>query len=225
MINAILKFLISLLESFLLIGSSKAAFFDAAAFVWTKKMEDNYLIIRDEFLALQSTQIPSFATLSPEQERINEKQDWKAFVLLAYGNWVDKNSKLCPQTTQLLKEIPAIKSAMFSVLAPGTVLIPHRGPYRGVLRYHLALMVPKQNAADCALIVDHQKISWQEGSAYVFDDGYEHEAYNRTSEPRVVLFIDFERPLLFPFNFLNRFLIFVISQTPFIKRIYRNAGD
>jgi ornithine lipid ester-linked acyl 2-hydroxylase len=30
---------------------------------------------------------------------------------------------------------------------------------------------------------------WQEGSALIFDDAYEHEAWNETGHPRVVLFV------------------------------------
>ena len=35
---------------------------------------------------------------------------------------------------------------------------------------------------------------WQEGECLVFDDTSEHEAWNRSSQPRTVLLLDFLRP-------------------------------
>ena len=34
-----------------------------------------------------------------------------------------------------------------------------------------------------------------EGEVVIFDDAYEHEAWNRTPQTRVVLFVDFRKPL------------------------------
>ena len=47
-----------------------------------------------------------------------------------------------PETVRLLHRIPGMKSAMFSILAPRKYIAPHRGPYKGVLRYHLGLIIP-----------------------------------------------------------------------------------
>ena len=37
-----------------------------------------------------------------------------------------------------------MKTAFFSILAPGKHLPPHRGPYKGVMRYHLGLLIPSR---------------------------------------------------------------------------------
>jgi aspartate beta-hydroxylase len=57
---------------------------------------------------------------------------------------------------------------------------------------HLPLIVP----GDCALNVGGESHVWQEGRIVVFDDTYEHEAWNRSSEPRVVLIFDVWNPHL-----------------------------
>jgi aspartyl/asparaginyl beta-hydroxylase (cupin superfamily) len=36
-----------------------------------------------------------------------------------------------------------MKTAFFSILAPGKHLPAHRGPYKGVMRYHLGLLIPE----------------------------------------------------------------------------------
>ena len=43
--------------------------------------------------------------------------------------------------------------------------------------------------------VDDQIKVWKPGEAFVFDDTYEHEVRNDTDEERVVLILDFDRPM------------------------------
>ena len=81
---------------------------------------------------------------------------------------------------------------MFSILEPGKHLPPHRGPYNGVLRLHLGLIVPEPRE-QLGIRVDNDVYRWQEGEAVIFDDAYEHEAWNRTPHTRVVLFVDFRQ--------------------------------
>jgi aspartate beta-hydroxylase len=49
---------------------------------------------------------------------------------------------------------------------------------------------------DCALKVGGEIHVWREGRAVVFDDTYEHEAWNRSTETRVVLIFDMWNPHL-----------------------------
>jgi aspartate beta-hydroxylase len=56
----------------------------------------------------------------------------------------------------------------------------------------LPLIVPP----DCALNVGGEIHEWREGRAVVFDDTYEHEAWNRSQQTRVVLIFDLWNPHL-----------------------------
>ena len=58
---------------------------------------------------------------------------------------------------------------------------------------------------------------WTEGHSLVFDDTYEHEAWNDTDETRVVLFVDVVRPLREPMRTVNAGMIKVIGWSPFIQ--------
>jgi len=109
-------------------------------------------------------------------------------------------------------------TAVFSILEPGKHLPPHRGPYNGVLRFHLGLVVPEPRE-QMAIRVDQQIRHWDEGKALIFDDAYEHEAWNRTSHTRVVLFVDFIKPLRFPANLLNWLLLHLAVFTPFVREV------
>jgi aspartate beta-hydroxylase len=49
---------------------------------------------------------------------------------------------------------------------------------------------------DCAIRVSDHTEHWQEGRCMVFDDSYEHEAWNHTDEDRIVLIVDLWHPAL-----------------------------
>ena len=62
----------------------------------------------------------------------------------------------------------------------------------------------------------NKKYYWKNGEVVFFDDTYEHEAFNNTDKIRVVLFMDILRPMKFPFNLINKFLIFVVRFLPYV---------
>ena len=79
---------------------------------------------------------------------------------------------------------------LYSVLRPGTHILPHRGVTNTRLVTHLPLIVPP----DCALRVGGETHVWEEGRCITFDDTFEHEAWNRSGRDRVVLILDSWNP-------------------------------
>jgi aspartyl/asparaginyl beta-hydroxylase (cupin superfamily) len=164
-------------------------------------LKDNWETIRQELqvvLAHHMQDIPRFHEIDNIQRFISAKDEvpWRIFMLKAYDNWVAENTQLTPRTTELLRQIPEIKSAMFSILEPGKHIPYHRGFYKGVYRYHLGLIVPKEG--ECLIINGGQKYYWEEGEDVLFDDTYRHAVWNNTEETRVVLFCDVLRTDLPP---------------------------
>ncbi|MES2219212.1 MAG: aspartyl/asparaginyl beta-hydroxylase domain-containing protein [Pseudomonadota bacterium] len=122
------------------------------------------------------------------------KRGWKRFYLKWYDNFLPSAATLCPQTCNLLKNIPNIHGAMFTMLPQdGGRLKPHRDPYAGSLRYHLGLITP--NSENCRILVDGTLYYWQDGKDVMFDETYIHSARNDTDIDRVILFCDVERPI------------------------------
>jgi aspartyl/asparaginyl beta-hydroxylase (cupin superfamily) len=66
---------------------------------------------------------------------------------------------------------------------------------------------------------------WEEGRSLVFDDSYPHEVWNDTDEERVVMFVDFARPLPFPLSVLNEAMIWLASRSAFVQDIVENVDD
>jgi len=191
--------------------------FDLDDFPWTRKLEDNWLDIRrdlDRVLRCESV-IPGYVELSEEARNLTDAASWKSFFFHAYGVEAPGARDLCPATAALLSGIPGMKSAFFSILKPGAHLPPHRGHWAGILRYHLGLKIPDE--ALCGLRVSDQILHWREGRGLIFDDTFEHEAWNRSEGDRVVLFVDFARPLPGPAARLNAFAIWLVSRSSVIQ--------
>src|SRR5438445_9608768 len=117
---------------------------------------------------------------------------------------------MCPRTAALMREIPGMTTAMFSILSPRKHILDHRGPYKGVIRYHLGLIVPKEKEA-CRIRVGDTIAHWEEGKSLFFDDTFPHEVWNDTDSMRVVLFMDILRPLPAPVALLNDLIIRIIA--------------
>jgi len=217
--------LIRLFEWAIRRSAGDRVFHDAREFPWTASLEAGWRDIREELEGVLTgpRPVPSFESISEEQARLVEPERWKTFLLYAYGHRIEENCARCPRTAKLLESIPEMTTAMFSILTPGTHISPHRGPFKGVLRYHLGLVVPR--AGDkCAIRVAGEVRTWGEGASLVFDDTNEHEAWNDTAETRVVLFMDFLRDLPFPLSALNRGMIRLIGVSPLVQNILENVN-
>ena len=121
------------------------------------------------------------------------KKGWKRFYLKWYDKALPSAEALCPKTVALVNSIPNVKGAMFALLPGDSHLNPHRDPFAGSLRYHLGLSTP--NSADCRIFVDGQEYHWRDGEDVMFDETYVHWVKNETTQTRVILFCDVERPL------------------------------
>ncbi|MBE9607201.1 aspartyl/asparaginyl beta-hydroxylase domain-containing protein [Acetobacteraceae bacterium H6797] len=198
--------------------------FDNATFPWAKEVEREWPLIRAELekVLLRQKDLPSFHELSTDVQTISKDSAWKTFFLTGYGISSEANIAQCPETWRIVQKIPGLKTAMFSIFEPGKHLPAHRGPYNGVLRLHLGLIVPEAQGDELAIRVDRQICHWEEGKALIFDDAYEHEAWNHTDKTRVVLFVDFVKPLAFPARFVNWALLNLAMFTPFIREGLEN---
>ena len=145
------------------------------------------------------------------------RQGWSKFYLKWYGYQHHSALRLCPHTTALLKNIPEVKGAMFSILPPNSKLKIHSDPHASSLRYHLGLSTPNSNK--CYLTVDDKRASWQDGEAFIFDETYPHYVCNESGEKRLILMCDVERPMWAPGRMVNSFykLFLSISVVPNTK--------
>lgn len=121
---------------------------------------------------------------------------WDAFFFYRHGHAYRDNAERCPFTDRLLETLPLVRirehapEVCFSILTPGTHILPHHGVTNTRLVLHLPLLVPD----NCALVVGGEQHAWREGECVVFDDTYLHEAWNRGDGLRAVLIMDVWNP-------------------------------
>jgi ornithine lipid ester-linked acyl 2-hydroxylase len=183
---------------------------DVRDFAWTAALRANWQAIRAEAIAaaLAPHLAPSLSVISPDHRAIAPVNKWRSYFLYGYGYFVRENLDRCPETARLVEAIPGLNSAFFSILAPGTHIPAHRGVTKGLITCHLGLIVPRDG--DARMRVGDRILRWAEGETLVFDDTYDHEVWNDTSGTRVVLLIQFRRPLRQPGRwFVDRFLAWI----------------
>src|SRR5688500_1449517 len=119
--------------------------YDNATFPWAAKVEREWTAIRAELerVLQRKDELPAFHEIATDVSTITQDRDWKTFLLCGYGFHAEQNIRACPETWRILQNVPGLTTAMFSILEPGKHIPHHRGPYNGVLRLHLGLIVPE----------------------------------------------------------------------------------
>lgn len=186
-------------------GVPSQPYYPRERFPWLAELEARTAVIRDELRAVlsQPQDLESFLQTDSPQDAADllrssgtREAAWDAYFFHRHGERYDAHGARCPQTAGLLDALPLVHvrehspETLYSVLRPGTHILPHRGVTNTRLVTHLPLIVPP----DCALRVGGELHEWQEGRCVTFDDTYEHEAWNNSTETRVVLILDSWNP-------------------------------
>jgi len=182
-------------------------FYDDAQFPWLKDLEAVSGAIREELIAVMKEDAGGFqpyvshpdgAPLEQWKE-LNKSPRWSTYFLWKDGTRMDDACARCPRTAAASEAIPVLDDTpnfgptiMFSVLAPRTHIPPHSSVTNARLVVHLPLIVPE----GCRFRVGNETRDWREGKAWVFDDTFDHEAWNDSDEYRVILMIDVWNPHL-----------------------------
>jgi beta-hydroxylase len=165
-----------------------SAFRDPEDFEFIAELEAEFEPILAELRALA----PSDFRESPDSLTAvangYDETGWRYFALFGEGSELEANRARCPRTASACSRIAGLVNAGFSLFLPGTHLYPHRGERVGELRCHLALVIPE---GDVALRFGAETRGWVAGRCLVFDDKFEHEAWNRGDGERIVLIVTF----------------------------------
>lgn len=176
----------------------KRSFYKIDDFPQFKILEENYLKILNEFLSVTEERRKKKiedGLFQPWVEKNlyeeSNEEGWDVAPLMIGGNIIEERCKKFPILHEFTSKINGIVSISFSLLKPGTHIVPHKGydDYsERVLRFHMGLIVPD---GDVGIRVERDIKKWEEGKSFIFDDFLIHEAWNFTEKDRVVLIIDF----------------------------------
>jgi len=170
----------------------------------SRMLTKNWKVFRDEALATYKT----YSSIKGDmffEDIVDTKEEWKKLYIKWHSKIDPIARKKCPKSCAIIEKLPNVKVAMFSVLAPGAKIHPHKGPYKGCIRYHLGLATP--NSSDCFISVDNKIYSWKDGEGILLDDTFEHWVANNTDQTRIILFADIVRPMSFVGKHINAFIM------------------
>ena len=192
-------------------------------FTWTNLLRDHWRTIREEAVAvaMQDWASPPLAQVSPDHRAIAHPDTWRSFFLRGYGFDVAENIELCPNTAALVRQVPGLNSAFFSILEPGAHIPAHRGVTKGLITTHLGLVVPRDG--DARMRIGDRVLRWAEGETVVFDDTYSHEVWNESAGRRVVLTLQTSRPLRLPGRLVADWFLNVARRSAFVQETLRNV--
>jgi aspartyl/asparaginyl beta-hydroxylase (cupin superfamily) len=183
-------------------GLPQRQFYERTEFDWLKDMESFIPQMQKELhqVLARRQQFNPYVELQPGRPQPNNPllndPSWGAFYFWKGGEVIAENAAHCPATMAALSLAPmpeiSLRSpmALYSLLKPGTHIAPHHGMLNTRLVCHIPLIIPE----DCALRVGNETRAWKEGQALIFDDSFEHEAWNRSDKTRIVLLFEIWRP-------------------------------
>jgi aspartate beta-hydroxylase len=187
-----------------------ASYFPGAA-----KFVASWREIRAEALALAQNMpaIPRLHDMMQEQADISASDDidWRVFVLKVYGVELPQNMARCPVLGHLLRDNPDVLSATLSFLAPGKHVPRHCGPFRGIMRFHLGLSMPRKSdgSLGAVLEIEDKQYRLDDGDCLLWDDTFPHEVWNPTDRVRIALLLDVWRPgMPAELRLLSRLIVF-----------------
>jgi aspartyl/asparaginyl beta-hydroxylase (cupin superfamily) len=177
---------------------------DRGQFPWLDAIEAQSAEIRAELLGILAdhpAELEPYVNIagggtSDKWRQLNQSRRWSVYYLWREGVAIADHLARCPRTVAALEAWPRCEipgrgpSALFSILDAHTHIPAHSGVMNTRLLVHLPLVVPP----GCRFRVGGVTREWRPGQAFVFDDSFEHEAWNDSDMPRAVLIFDIWNP-------------------------------
>lgn len=157
-------------------------------FNWVSTLEDNWRIIYEEFEPI----IKGFEEItlsSPNPPYLSQPSAWKNIYFWNFMWQYHKNCHRFPKTYNLLRSIPNLTFAEFTVLEPHSRILPHIGETNTTIRGHLGIVIPAQ-LPTAGIQVGNEQRSWENGKIVLFSDCHRHTVWNDSNERRFVLVFD-----------------------------------
>jgi len=206
-------------------GKNRPAFFNISkTFPDLLRLKKNYDVIKLELQLLKkrNLNIPRYHDIDAFQTAISAKENpnknWRTFMINLMGDFTEDAYNFLPNTCDLLSEIPNLFQAFFSILDPQKSIPAHKGTYRGYIRYHLGLQVPKDNPPQ--IRVKNSVYTWKNKESILFDDSWDHEVINNCNEERIVLIVDVLRPMPNIAHKVNSFISEYLVKKYYAKNVF-----
>ena len=166
-------------------------------------LSNNFQQIKNEFLQTINTIKPKKWY---EYDKSLGKQNNYEVIYIKFFKIIEKNAQKFPKLYNIIKNMDNALIIYFAIMKGKTYLKPHRAFYNGVLRYHYPIIVHPNDKS--FIQINGIKKYWKENEPFLFDDTYEHFVIKNNNYTRVVLIIDFIRPLPKLLQNINKKILF-----------------
>jgi beta-hydroxylase len=199
-------------------------FYDPKLFPELEPLVKNWEAIRDEILNFEKLngELKGMSSVNPANVYGGQ---WTLIYLFSFSRMFHKNRARFPITTSVLDQIPNAVFSAISVLPAGAEITPHYGDTNGIVRSHLALVVPAPHPT-IAIKVGDEEMGWKEGEMICFVNVQKHQVWNRSDKRRYVLMVDFVPRILqhrtkeiCAKGLGSQSFIFVYKAFPFVKHL------
>ena len=141
---------------------------------------------------------------------------WRVFHIKLSQHYNKQSNLIFPKLCEVLQKCPEVINCSVSILDEKTYIPIHNGYYKGMLRFMLPIIIPK-DVNNVFLCNNYEKYHWREGVGVLWDDTFPHKVFNNTDEIRIVLYMDVIRPMNGILNIMNKSLIHLLSNSSMIK--------
>jgi aspartyl/asparaginyl beta-hydroxylase (cupin superfamily) len=166
--------------------------YDPKDFPWVGYVESHWETIRDELLSVLKGN-ENYLDPYPDLTKTNKKDVWKTTGLIYWTLKSPRNIRNFPKTWAIMRKLPNLTACSLNKLEPQSTIKPHVGDTNAMFRCHMGLVIPAQ-APKCGLRVGKEITCWEEGKVLMFNDAYEHTAWNNTDNVRYIISFDVMRP-------------------------------
>lgn len=167
---------------------SEPAFYNNSDYEWVKILENNWEIIKNEMLEIIEGR-EEIKLTSSNPPYLSDNKAWKNIYFYNFLWKYHKNCNKYPKTYALLKSIPNLTFAEFTVLEPYSKILPHIGETNATIRGHLGIVIPYQHP-EMGICVNSEERGWQDGKVVLFSDSHIHHVWNNSDKRRFILVFD-----------------------------------
>jgi aspartyl/asparaginyl beta-hydroxylase (cupin superfamily) len=163
-------------------------FYNKEDYSWVSILENNWHIIKDEMKDIIDGK-KSIELSSPNPPYLSNPKAWKNIYFYNFLWKYHDNCKKYPKTYALLRSVPNLTFAEFTVLEGNSKILPHIGETNTTIRGHLGIDIPDK-LPKMGICVGEEERGWENGKVVLFSDAHRHHVWNNSDKRRFVLVFD-----------------------------------
>ena len=209
--NLFQKFILSLNNAFIYLYDNQDIV-PVSDYNEIKPFLDNYKDIQQE--VLDNVSKYSLTQANVFDSSFDYNPDYGYYFLKFSNHNIPNNIPIFPKLYKTLQKCSNIRTCFFSVIRGNKNIPTHRGPSKGLLRFHMPIY--NDHPSKNYLQVRDKKLYWDK-KPFLFDDTFYHKLVKKDNGMRISLICDVERHLPYGLKQLNQLVQDSFTNSDFVK--------